>query len=384
MVTVRPPPHDRKPRACAVSSPGAVRPALLLIGTVACGTAGYDAMPAGTSDAATAAFWQPTGIPSEWLGAGTATADLSAVGEFVIDTDTATWSRLSNGETVPQPADLRVEYLPQPFPGKELVVFIASSWRFVSPVHARGQRALAFVASGDIEVAGDVDVSAANVRAGLARADLAGAGGFAGGTANNPGQGPAASQAGGATSGASHCTAGGSGSGGGLAPAPYGDGRLSPLVGGSGAAGGSTTGSLGGAGGGAVQFTAGGRILVTGRIRAAGAGGTGTSGGGSGGAILLEATEVIIRGSVSANGGGGAVSGYEGADGGWDDVPASGGADLGNSRAGAGGAGTQPPEDGMNSAGGGGAAGRVLVRSREPAGLEGLISPSSCFVSSSM
>ena len=137
-----------------------------------------------------------------------------------------------------------------------------------------------------------------------------------GGTGEGPGgggyRGPGLGYGG---EGAAHCTAGALGARMERAVAlPYGDRTIPRLLPGSGGGGNpNVSGSDGGAGGGSIQLVAGGRIVVsaTGSVSANGYGGRGDSsdggGGGSGGSILLEAPEVVVEGSLSANGGNGGV-----------------------------------------------------------------------------
>jgi hypothetical protein len=100
--------------------------------------------------------------------------------------------------------------------------------------------------------------------------------------------------------------------GGNDAAEPYGEAELVPLVGGMNGQDGCGATDGGGAGG-ALQISAGERIVVAGIVDAGGGGGAGGfpsdtcnggAGGGSGGAILLESIEVEIYGEIAANGGG--------------------------------------------------------------------------------
>ena len=192
------------------------------------------------------------------------------------------------------------------------------------------------------------------------------------------------------------------GNGGGMSNAgfSYGETNLTPLVGGSGGGGGgagaTAMGGVGGGGGGALQITSYVGIVVeeTGELTAAGSGGgasdkkgNGGGGGGSGGALLLEAPRIEIAGQVAANGGGGgggsddSVAREAGDPGGFGDVPAAGGS--GQFVGGKGGArSAQQGGDGEGdqfndgTAGGGGAVGRIYLRTspgRPPVG--GDISP---------
>jgi hypothetical protein len=147
--------------------------------------------------------------------------------------------------------------------------------------------------------------------------------------------------------------------------------------------------ALGGAGGGAIRLVARDSIMVLGSISANGAGGAGApqssscggGGGGSGGYVALEAPTVTIgaMATVTANGGGGGGgggddAGNEGADGQIDLVAAPGGAISRNGCGQAGGAGSLAAQlDGASATngggcvagggGGGGAAGYLLIAS---------------------
>jgi hypothetical protein len=228
----------------------------------------------------------------------------------------------------------------------------------------------------------------------------AGPGGFAGGSANQNGQGlgggthgsgsDAAGQFEGGGGGAGHATAGAPGGGdfGGAAGVTYGASDCEPIFGGAGGGGGGQDvtglGALGGGGGGAVQITALGKISVGGGAQlvvgggggAAGSPSGGAGGGGAGGVLLLEAPMLKIDGDLAANGGGGGAGAGSvadlqpetpGAPGGVGITPAPGGTGLYNG--GNGGAGATLPTAGGNpgpidgTAGGGGAVGRVCLRS---------------------
>lgn len=194
---------------------------------------------------------------------------------------------------------------------------------------ATGSRPVVLLASGDIDIAGTLDVSAYGQTPGpggghggdSTRADgtgdAAGHGGAHVGTYADGGGGGGGMCGAGAAGGMGGAAAGGSG---GVAAAAATE--LSPLSGGSGGGrgGNSPTWGFGGAGGGALQLTAAGSITITGTILAGGGGGMGGptgpmcttnaasgGGGGSGGAILIEATTISVAGAsfVAAGGGGG-------------------------------------------------------------------------------
>lgn len=213
-----------------------------------------------------------------------------------------------------------------------------------------GSLPLVIRAAGDITIQGVVDVGAL--------AEAGGPGGFNGGPPGQRGAGPGAGVAGPlGTEGCQHlCSAGSSGgsfgavggAGGSIAlgvgledggpvdfPATpaglaYGAASLTPLVGGSGGAGGVFPGSYtsgdpglnpapgrGGGGGGALQLVSKVRITILpgGVVTSPGAGGggcisAGGAAGGSGGALLFEAPFIAVEigGAVAANGGGGAAA----------------------------------------------------------------------------
>lgn len=268
-----------------------------------------------------------------------------------------------------------------------------------------GQRALVVLASGDVEIAGTLDVSA--------RGPERGPGGGLGGTPATPSGSGGAPGIGGETNG---IYADGGGGGGGLCSPGGRGGRggtasggnrldalpsvLEPLLGGGG--GGLGPGGrrplpdgnagLGGGGGGAVQITARGTLRVRGRILAGGGAGGGGQpderfvnwgaggGGGGGGGILLEATTLRIEDGASllaSGGSGGAGSSMgvpvsSGTDGREALMPRPGGTGGGmyGASGGASGAGATPAgadgaantNDGANGGGGGGGAGCVVLR----------------------
>jgi hypothetical protein len=207
--------------------------------------------------------------------------------------------------------------------------------------------------SGDVTVAGTIDVSGKAAGGDGTMGGIAGPGGYDGGHGGLPadksvwvtsGIGPTVGRAGiGPGGGApgialanSSVTYGvivGSGSGGAFATSPasanpgngctytpgtaYGNPTLLPLIGGSGGGGAAgsaqSAGAGGGGGGGAILIAASGTINVTGSILANGGNGISYGGvgfvwgaGGSGGAIRLVATTISGNGTISAKGGTGA------------------------------------------------------------------------------
>jgi hypothetical protein len=174
----------------------------------------------------------------------------------------------------------------------------------------RGSRPLVIVSSGAVVVDDVIHGEATNLVAGPGGSPSnagPGAGGPA--TANSSGTGGAGHGLAGGGGGSS-CPGGGCGfltccgpaAGGGAGGAAYGT-SVTELVGGSGGGG----AGCGGAGGGAIQISAAGPILITGRgaIHVGGGAGAGGCGGGSGGEIFLEGRGVSVIGTLAANGGGG-------------------------------------------------------------------------------
>jgi hypothetical protein len=188
-----------------------------------------------------------------------------------------------------------------------------------------GDRAVVIVASGDVEIAGTLDVGSLSSTAGPGAADPASA--FAS-CAGRPSDSAAVGGGGGGAS-----QAGGNGAGvlvadnrGFAAPR---DLFVSPLFGGC--HGGGVGAAGGGGGGGALQISAAGSLRFTGVLLAGGgpgqggvsagsdvnARGGGGGGGGSGGTLLLEGSPVVTAsGNVNVNGGGGGGGGNTTASGG--------------------------------------------------------------------
>ncbi len=184
-------------------------------------------------------------------------------------------------------------------------------------------KAVVFLCSGDVEIAGILDLNGDGGHGGGGPFldSVSGAGGFSGGKGRDGSVGDAADRGNGPgggdapAGGAGHRTVGGGTTGGDA----YGNRFLLPLIGGSGGAGGTATGtsngSGGGAGGGAICIASSTSIAVTGTIRASGGGAGGgvtfgtAGGGGSPGAIRLVAPAVTGTGSIQLYPGFGAGSG---------------------------------------------------------------------------
>jgi hypothetical protein len=196
------------------------------------------------------------------------------------------------------------------------------------------------LASGDVTIAGTIDVGGAkgaNGSNGTVPANSGGAGGpggFDGGsgssgivsTSGGQGLGPGGGGAGTpavSASGGGFGTTGGGPAGG----AAYGAATLVPMIGGSGGGGGGAnlgvTSAGGGGGGGALTIVSSGTITVTGSLIARGGDGGGRDSGsnqsggagGSGGGIRLIAATVGGGGTISVAGGAGGASSSAGAGG---------------------------------------------------------------------
>jgi len=310
-----------------------------------------------------------------------------------IDTDTGI---VTNGETlveIPVPQDVLTTGLPV----EVLVLKVRSFTAF--DVEVSGQRALAIVSDGDIDLRGQFDVSGHD-------------------RPLHEATGPGAMVGTGCTGGSgsmSNCFFGGGGGGafgdlvgrrggsaGGRAYAPGGIGegnaQLVPLRGGCSGGDGNADGA--GGGGGAVQLVSRSEVRVRGAAFVNASGGSGSpsvttkcirtdgglgfaasgGGGGSGGAILLEAPVVVLEsvGGMVANGGGGGGGCYggSGAVGLLSTTPAPGGDCSALSKYGSGGDGASAVavaydgesvsgSDPLGGGGGGGGVGRVRINTAE-------------------
>lgn len=253
-------------------------------------------------------------------------------------------------------------------------------------VIVEGQRPLVLLAPGNVQINGTINAIVDDIYAAQGNA-----GGFSSPKGEQvKGQGP------GGGSGTSTEAGGGGfcgkgGKGGSASGAPggvsYGSEDLVPLIGGS-SGGNGATGGVGGAGGGAVQIIAGGKLTLaaTGIVHVGGGGGGWNGGGGgSGGAILLEANEVVIAGTLAANGGAGGegdgVAGDSGLNASPDAVPAPSGSGSASTDDDGGQGSAADVVNGGNggteSGGGGGGAGRIRINSKSgDAKISGVLSPS--------
>lgn len=187
--------------------------------------------------------------------------------------------------------------------------------------------AVYWLASGDVTIAGTLDLNGENGHNSTAAysPSFAGAGGWSGGVGGQPGRpGTRGNGPGGGNiannnngGGAGHLT---NGIGGALTGVAYGNDLMIPMFGGSGGGGGCPEGSSaasgGGAGGGAIVIASSSRITISGAVTARG-GNNGTSGGcngggGSGGAVRLVAPIVQGAGTINVSGGSSVSSGAAG------------------------------------------------------------------------
>lgn len=278
---------------------------------------------------------------------------------------------------------LNIEVMHQVQPqtgGPDIEVFIAGSFQ-IGSVTVTGSKPIAFVASGTIAVTGALNLRATHSSAG-----------------------PGAQEAG-VCVGAYDATGTIGGGGGNATAGGYGNGSISnhtSVAGGAALPGlgtlvggcrGGDEANGGGGGGGAIAMASLTSIAVNGQIDVGGGGGATTSGGGSGGNVVLEAPTVTILGAVTANGGGGGACSMSGSDATSSAAAASGGGPCGSSggvHGGAGGTGMSAPSDGVdafpntNYAGGGGAAGKLLIRTLDGTAATGTSTLVSAAESTSM
>lgn len=332
------------------------------------------------SDGTRCATFEPSNGLGGALGDAAGDQDVTLPAGAKIDTDSGTVTD-SNGA----PVALQSVVVTQPS-GPSIRAFIAKSLT-IDDLSVSGANAIAFVASGEIKIQGDIELAAK----GSVSAPGAGTAGLSctGMDSQQVSCGSGQTTTAGA-SGGGNATVGGSGGGGpagGMAATAF-----SPLVGGcSGGALRDGSGNLlaaGGGGGGAIEIVSAQDISITGRgfINVAGGGAADLSnaggGGGSAGTVVLEAPQVSISGAlagITANGGAGGGCSMMGPDGQKDTMPAGvSGCTSGNYSAGAGGTGAVAATSGnycvsmpcllcFQAGGGGGAAGRVRIATRDGA-----------------
>jgi hypothetical protein len=246
-------------------------------------------------------------------------------------------------------------------------------------VRVIGTKPVVFATTGEMLIAGTIEVSSRGNAVGPGANPSACTGGTPATEGNSSGGGFGGSFGGRGANGESA-----DGGGGGIAPAAV--GTVVTLRGGcAGGAGGPIGGTraAGGAGGGALALLTRTSILLPGTLNASGAGGRvgelvrqGSGGGGSGGMIVLDALSIDASGgNIFANGGGGGEGndlvnvGVAGLETFSPSVPAAGGSGTssgGDGGAGSlGGAGGIPPMNASssNAGGGGGGGGAGVIRS---------------------
>lgn len=178
------------------------------------------------------------------------------------------------------------------------------------------------LATGDVTIAGTIDVSGENASSSIPGKGGPGGfdGGYGGATGLSGGKGLGPGGGGGAS--VNNCNAGGGGfaiSGGpgySTAGGIYGNAAIVPLIGGSGGGGGGgfsdSSGYGGGGGGGAILIASSGTITLNGTIAAKGGSSSynccyisycPAGGGGSGGAVKLMANSISGNGAITATGG---------------------------------------------------------------------------------
>ena len=277
--------------------------------------------------------------------------------------------------------------------GDRVFVIAVHDLTMQGPINVMGSLPVLFMVNGTAMISSDVIVSASSVKTDCA-------GGLGGSTTTPQGTGGGG---GGAFAGA-----GGSGGAGGIAsgnaalvgsagvPLVGSPLMLVPLRGGCrGGAGGvlENTGAPGGpsgGGGGAIQISARVELVVGGTIRANGNPGgsamsspeSGGGGGGAGGGILLEAPTVIISGKLCAIGGGGGANQGNGSVSNCVGPGAGGSTGTSNGNGGNGGDGTTPAQAGVAglsfstpTGGGGGGGGAGVIRVRGAFSGTGTIAP---------
>lgn len=274
-----------------------------------------------------------------------------------------------------------------------LAVFRFSELHITGPVKLTGDKAIAIVVDGELEI-----TAAVNALGCGPSARIPGPGGGAGGAALADGAGGGAGQV---SDGTGTCGGGGGGHGatggtGGLGDPTkctglqgaggivVGDDAITTLIGGSGGGGGQGGGGagVGGGGGAAIHLISNTSITIDagGSINAGGCGGTSSGGGGndapggggSGGTLLLEAPVIDIAGALAVNGGGGGAgrgAATPGANATATRDPAPGAPKGGaGGDGGAGGAGVTPAGsnglDGDRSGAGGGGVGRIRFNTK--------------------
>lgn len=274
----------------------------------------------------------------------------------------------------------------------EYTVLFANAFLVENPVVIHGASPLIVVANGHVIITANIDLPASGAMPGPGATSSGPGAGGAGATFVPPSAPTERESSGGG--GGSYGSLGAPGGPPGNIQFPGGSSGLiygmqpdAPLVGGSSGGNGGFSAAAGGGGGGALQISS--RVSISidaATINAGGGGGAfgggrgGGGGAGAGGEILLEAPQIMIVGTLAANGGGGGgggtggggIPGTPGRDGTPDANPAPGGA-AGTPQGAPGGAGAAGVAGAFveahiggsgasNWGGGGGGAGRIWLR----------------------
>lgn len=332
-------------------------------------------------------------LVADEYGGATADADLVLGAATTIDTTNLTIT----GVTLPEGVVFAAATQDSLTPGApELAILHVDDLTITAAIRLVGTRPFVVVASGTITISADLDAGAHRTEPGAGGA-LPGMGPapglpgqHAGSTSDSGGGGGGYATAGG-QGGDGQCGAGCGDAIGGAGGGILSTSAINTLRGGSGGGAASASGVCvypeAGAGGGSVQLYAAISIAVSAAIHVGGGGGgqgeqcpgnmSSASGGGSAGSIYLQTPTATLTGALYANGGGGGGSagftndGTPGDDGGAATSTAGGanGGSYGSDGGDGGGAaidaepGVDGPNDG-NGGGGGGAEGRIAIRTK--------------------
>ena len=232
-------------------------------------------------------------------------------GKLIIHTDLGTWEHSEGDERV---GTITERFFTDPLGNEysyKVCTFTFDRVELVGELEivVKGENSLEIVSNNaDLLLGVPIDISGGT---GVVNGrGAAGPGGWAGGSNDSKGLGPGGglpdlnTPGGGGYGGAGSYSTFSSG-------LPYGDGKITHLIGGSGG-GGKIEVSGGGGGGGAIRLISGKEIIVESLIRSAGGAGFSSSAGGSGGAIHLKGEKISIGSSAILDVSGGANGGAGG------------------------------------------------------------------------